>query len=251
MSMAFFHLFWGFPAARSRVVIRLAKGTKAKPNANTRTLRPDKCLVVPSLSPRLRPNCPRNIGANAATTRIRMVARLKGRQKVPKIACKSLELSHHCEMNISELKPAVQRAIKTLYARDAKLFELAASEWAIAHRLAVYLEHEIPGWDVDCEYNKQGEGTNLAIKTNAETVGATQRTRPDIILHHRGKLTLEHNLLVIELKMRATPADWRKVTEFTAAPHDDRKFQYQYGLALSFEPTLKPLWYSNGTYETA
>jgi len=67
--MAFFHLFWGFPAARSRVVIRLAKGTKAKPNANTRTLRPDKCLVVSSLFPRLRPGCPRNIGANAATTR--------------------------------------------------------------------------------------------------------------------------------------------------------------------------------------
>ncbi len=42
---------------------------KAKPNANTRTLRPDKCLVVSSLSPRLRPGYPRNIGANAATTR--------------------------------------------------------------------------------------------------------------------------------------------------------------------------------------
>jgi hypothetical protein len=35
-----------FPATRSRVVIRLAENTKAKPNANTRTLRPDKCLVV-------------------------------------------------------------------------------------------------------------------------------------------------------------------------------------------------------------
>ena len=58
-----------FPAARSRVVIRLAKGRKAKPNANTRTLRPDKCLVVSALFPRLRPGCPRNIGNNAATTR--------------------------------------------------------------------------------------------------------------------------------------------------------------------------------------
>ena len=65
----FFHLFWRFPAARSRVVIRLAQGRKAKPNANTRTLRPDKCLVVPSLPPGLRPCCPRNTGDNAATTR--------------------------------------------------------------------------------------------------------------------------------------------------------------------------------------
>jgi hypothetical protein len=62
MSMAFFHLFWGFPAARSRVVIRLAKGMKAKPNTNTRTLRPDKCLVVKSLDSSLRPVCPSQHG---------------------------------------------------------------------------------------------------------------------------------------------------------------------------------------------
>jgi len=58
-----------FPAARSRVVIRLAKGRKAKPNANTRTLRPDKCLVVKSLDSRLRPVCPRNMESTAITTR--------------------------------------------------------------------------------------------------------------------------------------------------------------------------------------
>jgi len=58
-----------FPAACSRVVIRLAQGMKAKPNANTRTLRPDKCLVVPSLSQGLRPGFPRNTCHNAVTTR--------------------------------------------------------------------------------------------------------------------------------------------------------------------------------------
>jgi hypothetical protein len=49
---------------------------KAKLDANTRTLRPDKCLVVSSLSPGLRPDCPRNTGANAATTRIVYVTAL-------------------------------------------------------------------------------------------------------------------------------------------------------------------------------
>ena len=58
-----------FPAARSRVAIQLPKGMKPKPNANTRTLRPDKCLVVSLLSPRLRFGCRRNIGDNAITTR--------------------------------------------------------------------------------------------------------------------------------------------------------------------------------------
>jgi hypothetical protein len=59
-----------FPPTRSRVVIRLAGDTRAKPTANTRTLRPDNCLVVSSLAPELRPACPRNTGANAVTTRI-------------------------------------------------------------------------------------------------------------------------------------------------------------------------------------
>ncbi len=53
-----------FPAARSRVVIRLAQGRKAKPNANTRTLRPDKCLVVKSLDSSLRPVCPSQHGVH-------------------------------------------------------------------------------------------------------------------------------------------------------------------------------------------
>jgi hypothetical protein len=58
-----------FPAPRSRVVIRLPENMKAKPNANSPTLRPDNCLVVLSLFPGLRPGCPRNTAPNAATTR--------------------------------------------------------------------------------------------------------------------------------------------------------------------------------------
>jgi len=45
---------------------------KAKTNAKTRTLRPDKCLVVSSLSPGLRPDCHRNTVDNAVTTRKRL-----------------------------------------------------------------------------------------------------------------------------------------------------------------------------------
>jgi hypothetical protein len=42
---------------------------KAKPNANTRTLRPDKCLVVKSLDSSLRPVALRNMESTAITTR--------------------------------------------------------------------------------------------------------------------------------------------------------------------------------------
>ena len=94
----------------------------------------------------------------------------------------------HCTAVVDErarygTSRARKRAIASVYAHDQKLFELTANEWCIAHRLAVYLEREFPGWEVDCEYNRQGEDCDE--KTNAQTGGKTEATRPDIILHRR------------------------------------------------------------------
>jgi hypothetical protein len=58
-------------------------------------------------------------------------------------------------MNFSDLEICVLRAIDLLYSRDSDLFSRDASEWALADRLAVYLEQEISGWNVDCEYNRR------------------------------------------------------------------------------------------------
>ncbi len=143
-------------------------------------------------------------------------------------------------MTFSDLEMRVQRAIDTLYARDAKLFMVDASEWALAHRLAVYLEQGIPGWNVDCEYHRQGDG--LDPKTNEHE----QKIRPDITLHHRGFPASQHNLLVIELKKREEEFDFKKVSEYTAPPTQERPFQYQYGLALSFFPEVEAHWFENG-----
>jgi hypothetical protein len=143
-------------------------------------------------------------------------------------------------INLPELKARVRRAIDILYARDSDLFSRGASEWAIAHRLAVYLEQEIPGWNVDCEYNRQGTETNL--KTNEEK----RKIRPDIVLHHRGRTEMQHNLLVIELKKVESAADLGKAGEYTKAPAEARTFQYQYGLALSVSGGLKLHWFKSG-----
>lgn len=134
----------------------------------------------------------------------------------------------------------MDRAIQCVYAHDTLLFHVEVSEWAIAHRLAVYLERMLPEWNVDCEYNRQGLGRDP--KTNE----LDAKIRPDITIHHRGKLPIEHNLLVIELKKREDQDDWDKVSEMTKPPAGKRKFQYQYGLALSFFPQLEVHWYENG-----
>ena len=154
-------------------------------------------------------------------------------------------------MNLERLKLLVKRAIDTLYTHDQKLLSVEASEWAIAHRLAIYLEREIKGWNVDCEYNKQGEGDGLSVKPNPNN--DKKNARPDIILHHRGQTGVEHNLLVIEMKKRGEDSDSEKARCYTVTPDaaDRRKYRYQFGLALSFFADLQARWFENGDERAA
>lgn len=143
-------------------------------------------------------------------------------------------------MDFPKLKKHVMQAINLLYARDSDLFLRNASEWAIAHRLAVYLEQELPGWNVDCEYNRQGPWKEP--KTNEDK----GKIRPDIVIHHRGQTELQHNLLVIELKKVESVADLGKACKYTKGPEGGRKFLYQYGLALSVFGGLELHWFKSG-----
>lgn len=143
-------------------------------------------------------------------------------------------------MNHTELETKVKFAIDRLYAHDSALLERDSSEWSIAHRLAVYLEQVLPGWNVDCEYNRQGQENDLKKISNGSKV------RPDIIIHHRGFVEPAHNLLVLEIKKRETESDSGKACEYTKPPHNARRFQYQYGLALSFVPRSILNWFRNG-----
>jgi hypothetical protein len=143
-------------------------------------------------------------------------------------------------MSHTELEKHVKFALDMLYARDSALLKQNTSEWSIAHRLAVYLEQVIPGWNVDCEYNRQGQERDLKKMSNGSNV------RPDIIIHHRGFVEPEHNLLVLEIKKLETESDSEKACEYTKTPNDTRRFQYQYGLALSLVPSPLMNWFRNG-----
>lgn len=140
-------------------------------------------------------------------------------------------------MEFKDLSSKVALAINMFYSRDSLLLDINASEWSIAHRIAVYLEKKFEGWNVDCEYNR----VQLGGGTKHNTDGLYKR--PDIIIHHRGKVDKSHNLLVIELKTATSTNDFDKLSDFTSVPCDERPFQYQYGLALSFTPTLKLKWF--------
>jgi hypothetical protein len=142
-------------------------------------------------------------------------------------------------MTRDELAGKINIAVGMLFEKDSMLFDIRASEWAIAHRMAVYLEKHFEAWNVDCEYNKVG----LDGATKHDSAGDYRR--PDIIIHHRGMTQKEDNLLVIEVKIKNSDEDCDKLRDFTSPPRHGREFQYQYGLALSFDPYVKKTWFPN------
>ena len=98
--------------------------------------------------------------------------------------------------NLSDIERRMNRALSYVKDFDQFLLEHAAHEQSIAHRLAVYLEREFPGYHVDCEYNRQG-GTDDPKKA-CVTNGELSIVKPDIIVHRRGPEG--PNVLAIEVK---------------------------------------------------
>lgn len=102
-------------------------------------------------------------------------------------------------------------ALKTFCENDIQLIATVAHEQAMAHRIAMYLEQACreqagsidPRYVVDCEYNRNGYGIKEIINDQAELI----EIRADVILHSRGLVEKQDNLIAIELKIvPSTPA---------------------------------------------
>lgn len=138
------------------------------------------------------------------------------------------------------IESIISAAIEKLRINDETLIN-EKMEWATAHRLAVYLEGYFPGWNIDCEYIKMGE----AFETKRGSQGSCKR--PDIVIHKRGRLEKENNLLVIEIKMGpGNDLDEEKLIDFTSKSNSNRLFQYQKGLKITFLPVITLKWFENG-----
>jgi len=107
----------------------------------------------------------------------------------------------------------VVSAIRDFYAREAYLFEKDLGERTLTHRLAVYIERQFPGWEVDCDYDRLGERTlrmpKATIVSTDDHLGKS--IYPDIVVHRRA---VPDNLLAIEV---------RKATNHQPPDHDQHK----------------------------
>ncbi len=104
-------------------------------------------------------------------------------------------MGSECVVNytLTDVRRRVWLALQQLFLQDSYLVDGGHWEGALSHRLAVYLEHQFPGWHVDCEFNKVGDDPKLA-STQKES------KRPDIIVHQRGEAG--PNLLAVEIKKK-------------------------------------------------
>jgi hypothetical protein len=109
----------------------------------------------------------------------------------------------------------VVTALTEFYAREAFLFEKDLGERTLTHRLAVHVERQFPGWEVDCDYNRLGERTlrlpHGTIVSTDDTLGKS--IYPDIVVHQRA---IPNNLLAIEV---------RKLANHQPPEHDQHKLR--------------------------
>jgi hypothetical protein len=153
----------------------------------------------------------------------------------------------HAELN------KLVAALQEFYARESHLFERDLGERALTHRLAVQIETQFSGWDVDCDYNRLGERTlllpNGTIVSTDDTLGKS--VYPDIVVHRRA---VPNNLLAVEV---------RKAANHQPVEHDRHKlraltdphlwFAYRIGvlLTLAKKQVVNPEVYVGGAIDRA
>ena len=90
-------------------------------------------------------------------------------------------------------------ALHEFYARETFLLEKDFGERTLTHRLAVHIESQFPGWEVDCDYDRLGDRMVLlphgTIVSTDDHLGKS--IYPDIVVHERAT---PNNLLAIEVR---------------------------------------------------
>jgi hypothetical protein len=102
---------------------------------------------------------------------------------------------------------AIAQALVDLLTHDSYLLEVDANERSITYRFGMYLQAQLPDWDVDCEFNRDGiEPKRLGhfeLYPDSEDDEA-KTVFPDVIAHRRGT---KQNHLVVEFKKSTSNVD--------------------------------------------
>lgn len=153
-------------------------------------------------------------------------------------------------MLLADLQSRVRIALTTTIVNEWSLLSQAGgttrpSERAVAFHLGWYLRPMVEeSWDIDCEYNRSG----MYLEESVRLVDDQGRRIPDLIVHHRGKLGAEHNLLLLELATDRADLDGA-TGDFGRARALQQRFGYQFAAVLDLRlgsggtaPQIAPHW---------
>ena len=168
-------------------------------------------------------------------------------------------------------------ALTALYTKDVHLLKENLNERSITHRLAVYLQREFRGYDVDCEYNgnvkaADGKGRKTIpdelcprlkeYKRRNYDDAADLSVFPDIIIHKRGEN--KRNLLIIEAKKALNASlrvgdigrefDYYKLCQYTNQQNSGARFFYEMGCFIeigtgrerNYSRLPRIIWFADG-----
>ena len=109
----------------------------------------------------------------------------------------------------------VVTALSGFYAQETFLLDKDVGERALTHRLAVHLERQFPGCEVDCDYDRLGDRTlrlpHGTIVSTDDHLGKS--VYPDIVVHQRA---IPNNLVAVEV---------RKAGNHQPLEHDQHKLR--------------------------
>ena len=133
-----------------------------------------------------------------------------------------------------EVRNQLLRAYRRFLEHDSYLLTSKANERSITHRLTIYVEHEFPEFNVDCEFNRKGLETKKLESFKKEVSSDDTKgvsVYPDIIVHHRGTA---NNFVVIEAKTSAEDEECQKPNPCTCDRCKLRAYKVDLGYAHAF-----------------
>lgn len=133
----------------------------------------------------------------------------------------------------------LNEAILMLYRNDQSLVERGGMEQACVSRIYYYLQTlvnldtELREYNLDCEYNKNGNHTKGYIDA---LTGEYFATRPDIILHKR--MSNDFNKVIIEFKGWWNDERDTDVRKLKAFINPDGMYRYQIGIFVKLNRNM-------------
>ncbi len=128
-------------------------------------------------------------------------------------------------MKNNKMKEIIEHALEILYRTEKDLINEKVHEQTISARLMLHLQHLLPDWDVDVEYNRQGD------KREPKTDSNSDKRKPDIIIHRRGPKGPNLAVILVKCEWNTEPRE----NERTTAHRIKKKHNYQTAFMLEIK----------------